>query len=519
MNLLVEKAVKISDVIRAAPGTIRVISHYDADGVSSAAIMSAALFRNDKEFHLTLVKQLDEDIIKNLSKKPNKMIIFLDLGSGMLSDIQKHLLDQGKTVVVADHHEVQGEAHSPNMHHLNPVNFGIEENLSGSGATYLLARGLSAKNQDLAELAIIGAIGDSQIGSIGSDWGLLGLNKEILKDASNAGKIKVKKGLRIWGRESRPIHKALEYCMDPYIPGISNSESGAVHFLQELKIKLKDSDGKWRTLSDLSKKEKKKLASGIIKERIRSGEKNPDWIFGEIYELLEKKKHRDANEFATILNATGKMKKGYLGISLCLNDPDADDLVESVLKKYKRQIGKAMSWFHKHKKSIKNKENADYLIAGDSIGEHIISNVVSIIHNSDKEAKKPIFGFVDTEEGKIKVSARASDELVKSGLNLKDVVSQAAGSCGGEGGGHPGAAGATIPPESLEKFINYVEKQLKKPQNSDETNINTDIETNKIDYDRGKENQKREEIRKEREAKAKNRKKNKGKGLVRYIGS
>jgi len=526
ISLLVSKAVKTADSIRSAPGTIRIVSHYDADGITSAAIMATALFREGKEFHISLVKQLSEDIIKDLADSPYKSIMFLDLGSGMLSHIQEHLLDRGKRVIVADHHQVQGEAHSPNMSHLNPVNFGITENVSGSGTTYLLARALSPANKDTAEFAIVGAIGDSQMGSIGPDWGLFGLNREILKDAESAGKIRVEKGLRIWGRESRPIHKALEYSMDPYIPGISGSESGAVHFLQETGIELKKPDGSWRTLSDLSEKEKQTLASGIIKERIRNGEENPDWIFGDVYELLDKTYCRDANEFATLLNASGKMKKGHVGIALCMNDPKADEEVKDLLKAYRREIGKALSWANRHKKDMKITEKAEYLIAGDSIDEHIISNVVSIISRSGPDTAKPVFAFVNTEEGNIKVSARASDGLVKAGLNLKEIVSAAAEAVNGEGGGHSGAAGATIPGDSLDEFISVIENSLNGP----ETNINTETERDKIDSDgreknegnRGTEGNGTEERAapgEESKAGAENQQKNEGKGLVRYLGS
>ena len=74
--------------------------------------------------------------------------------------------------------------------------------------------------------------------------------------------------------------------------------------LQELGIKLKKENGEWRTLRDLTEEEQKRLASGIIAERVNGGQPNAEWIFGDVYELLDKGGEcRDANEFATILNA------------------------------------------------------------------------------------------------------------------------------------------------------------------------------------------------------------------------
>ena len=45
---------------------IKVISHYDADGITSAAIFSRALQRWNKKFSLQIVKGLDEEFIKSI---------------------------------------------------------------------------------------------------------------------------------------------------------------------------------------------------------------------------------------------------------------------------------------------------------------------------------------------------------------------------------------------------------------------------------------------------------------------
>ncbi len=454
---LVLRAKKIADLIKYHPGMVRVVSHYDCDGICSAAIMVKALAREGKSFHLSFIKQLYEEDVKALAKEKGKLFLFLDMGSGQIEIIQKHLAESGKSVIISDHHQIEGEILSERVFHINPIVFGIEDNVSGSGIAYLLARAMSPENRDLSELAVIGAIGDSQIGSVGSDWGLLGLNREILKDAQATGKMKVMRGLRLWGKHTRPIHKALEYSLDPYIPGVSGSESGSVHFLQELGIELKDENGKWRNLASLSEEEQRRLATGIIKERVFGNQDNPDWIFGDNYELLDKKDFSDANEFATLLNATGKLGMGYLGVALCLNDRESFGKVNEVLENYRREIGKAMSWVYSNKDSIRQTENANYIMAGEKISEHVISNVVSIISRSGVVPDKPTFAFVYTADGKTKVSARASDKIVRGGLNLRDVVVQAARSIGGEAGGHLGAAGATIEKGSEETFINSIE--------------------------------------------------------------
>ncbi len=456
---LIQESLRAAEFIESAK-QIRVISHYDADGITSAAIVVRALEREGKPFHLTVVKQLSEEIVRQLSSERGDLVLLTDTGAGFLNEIQANLLASGKRVVILDHHQTQGEISEENagrIVHVNPVIFGIEEDISGSGVTYLCMRALNPENRDLSELAIIGAIGDSQTGSIGPHWGLMGLNREILKDAEITKKIKVMKGLRLWGRYTRPIHKALQFSVDPFIPEVSGSETGAIHFLQEAGIETKRPDGSWRTLSELSHDETRKLSSGIIKERIMSGSDNPDWIFGDVYELIDKDEDfRDANEFATMLNGCGKMDQSYAGIAICLNNIGYYPDVRKILESYRREIGRGVDWIRKNRDIIRATEHADYILAGSRISEHIISNVVSIINKScllPDDCHKPVFAFADTDDGRIKVSARMDDSLAEKGLNLKEILETVTRTTGGEGGGHIAAGGATIPKEGLERFI------------------------------------------------------------------
>lgn len=463
---IIAEAMKAADMIRSA-SNIRAVSHYDADGITSAAISVRALEREGKPFHLTTVKQLSEEKVRELASCSADLVLITDTGAGFLDEIQEHIVSSGKKVVILDHHQTQGEIKPENKNrlvHVNPVVFGIEEDISGSGMTYLCMRALSPENRDLSELAIVGAIGDSQTGSIGPDWGLLGLNKEILKDAEITKKIKVMKGLRLWGRYTRPVHKALQFSMDPYIPDVSGSETGSVHFLQEIGIEMKKKDGSWRTLADLSEDETRRLASGIIKERIKSGSENPDWIFGDVYELLDKdEEFRDAGEFATMLNGCGKTGNSFVGIGVCLNDKGYYPEVRKILESYRREVGRAVDWIRKSKDIIRVTENADYIVTGSKVSEHIISNVVSIINRSclvPDGDHKPVFAFADAEDGQVKISARMDDSLVAEGLNIKEILENTVKETGGEGGGHQAAGGATIPKERLDDFIRISDRLI-----------------------------------------------------------
>jgi single-stranded-DNA-specific exonuclease len=56
------------------------------------------------------------------------------------------------------------------------------------------------------------------------------------------------------------------------------------------------------------------------------------------------------------------------------------------------------------------------------------------------------------------VSARGSGFLVRDGLDLSVVMSEAADAVGGGGGGHDVAAGATIPREQRDTFLEEADR-------------------------------------------------------------
>src|SRR3989344_6990479 len=80
---------------------IQIISHFDTDGITSAAIMIQTLNRLDRKFNLKIIKGLTQNFIKDLQK--NKIILFLDLASSSLDSIKESGLDE---VFIIDHHEI-----------------------------------------------------------------------------------------------------------------------------------------------------------------------------------------------------------------------------------------------------------------------------------------------------------------------------------------------------------------------------------------------------------------------------
>lgn len=425
---------------------VKVVSQFDADGITSASIIARALVREDVNFELRIVKQLTSDVVESLNVNKDNFLIISDCGSGQIESLEPIL---GKTqILILDHHEPQKFSHS-NLFHVNPLLFG-EDETSSSIICYLFAKSLNVKNTDLVDLAIIGAIGDIQ----DENWEFKGLAKKILEEAESIGKISLTKGLRLYGRQTRPLHRSLAYSFDPFIPGISGSESNAVQFLLDIGINVKDG-GDWKKLKDLTIEEQQKLATAIIRERLHTEE--AENIFGDVYTILGRPEElQDAREMATMINACGRTKNANVGLRLCLGDYTALKRSSEVIDDYRRLLSDCLNWIRENKDSVLSTDFGNYILGKNKIPDTVIGTVTSLILNSNLFSEKPTFGFADAGD-RVKVSGRIP-RFMK--LNLRDIFVNAVMNIGYEAGGHSKAAGAIIPKGKEHEFIKIVDSLM-----------------------------------------------------------
>jgi len=425
---------------------VKVLSQFDADGIASATILTKALIREEVNFEVHILKQLTSDEISELKLTEDDVLILSDFGSGQL-DLLKDILDK-TSVIILDHHETSKFSHM-NLFHLNPLLFG-EAEMSASIVCYLFAKFLNLKNVDLVDIAIIGATAD------GADekWEFKGLIKKVLEEGELIGKISVVRGLRLYGRNTRPVYKSLAFTFDPFIPGISGSESQAVQFLSDLGISVKDGT-EWKKLKDLTLDEQQKLASAIIMERMRT-EKDASDIFGDIYTMFGRPEElQDVREFATIVNACGRTGNHDVAIRLLLGDYSVMDRCWGIMEGYRKIISDGLNWIRNNPKRLIKTKKASFIVARNRIPENVIGTISTIVLNSGLvDSDKPVFGLAYSGEDKIKISGRVSKALKET--NLKDIISTIVRDLGGEGGGHPSAAGGLIPRDKEDDFIRLV---------------------------------------------------------------
>ncbi len=464
VSSLEEAAEAVAARIRTAED-IHLVSHIDADGISSGSIAYRAVRRLGIRPEVEFIKQLDDFVIERLSKDipEGTLVWFTDLGSGQLDRLR------GIDCVVCDHHQPALSAPEGPLQdggsyiQANPHLVGVDgaQEVSGAGMAYLVARALDPKNVDLSMLAIVGAVGDLQHMHEGR---LVGVNADIVEEARGAGLVEVRMDLAFFGRETRPVHKLLQYS-SPAIPGVSGSEMGAMEVMKDADVEPKDGDV-WRTWSDLSLEEKQRIVArlGEILLTQGHGHKAVAKLIQEVYTFTAEEQGsetRDAMEFSTLLNACGRYGMARVGMEVCLGDR-LDAMAEAKRLQGSHRAKLVAGLRTVQAVGVATRNAIQFFHAGDAIPDTIVGTVASMALQApevDLDPGRPIIALANKrdEPGVVKVSGRGTRDLVDEGLDLAKAMTEAASKVGGIGGGHNVAAGASIPAGTEEEFLDTLD--------------------------------------------------------------
>jgi len=411
---------------------IQIISHFDTDGITSATIMIKTLKKIDKKFSVKIVKNLEKEFIYNLSK--DKITVFLDLASGSLEHIKNSGL---KDVFIIDHHEITNEIPKE----INIINPELHDNqkLSGSCLTYLFCKQINKENKKFAKLAILGMIGDLLEKEIDK------LNNGILED----GEIKRKRGLLIYP-STRPLNRTLEFCSNPYIPGVTGDIKGVLELLRE--VNLSPTNGKYKSLIELDEEEMERLVTAIMLRNPKAKNKE---MLGDIFLIKLFNKLEDARELSAMINACSRLGKSDIAIQLCMEIPEARKKAGIIHARYKQFIISGLK-FASETEKIQGK---DFIIinAKDKIKDTMTGTIASILSKSSLYEEGTIIINMAYYDDKIKVSGRMVGE---NGRNIREILKNVVDEIGGEVGGHPFAAGCMISQTKEQEFINLLKKNL-----------------------------------------------------------
>jgi len=420
-------------IIGSAP-MLRVISHHDADGIAAGGVMTSALRRAGKQFHMSVVKGLDAEDIERLAKEGNEYILLLDMGSGQIDLIEK----LEAKIAALDHHKPIRK--SKKVVQANPHFFDIDgmTEACASSLSLLAAIFMDPCNWELAPVAIAGIIGDRQ-----HMGGMKGVNQQILDYAVDKNLVQVQKGLNLNGLT---VADAISDSVDPYFVGLSGRRDNVLAFLESVKVNPDTPVGA------LDEVYRRKLTS-MLSLRLMGQGCRP-----EIVEELVTDIHwipsmsLSAADLADLLNACGRMDHEGLGIALCVGDKEALEHAGELRREYNRKIMEQLKVIESDGAS--STDHIQYFRAPDS---SLAGAQCGLAMQYILDQSKPTLAL-SKSRGKMKVSSRGTKYLVSKGLDLSSALKKSAEKFGGSGGGHAVAAGATIPLESEEEFLKSVDE-------------------------------------------------------------
>lgn len=422
---------------------VRIISHYDTDGITSASILVKTLKRLDKKFSIKIVKGLDEEIIKKeLSRQPKELILFSDLASGSLEYFQ----NLKEPIFIIDHHEIHKEKLTNKIKIINPhLTENPQENeATGAGLCYLFSKAISINNQDLAPLAIIGMIGDRHESNLSK------INQQIITETED---LNIRKGIVLYPA-TRPLRRALEWSTSPYIPGVTGNSPGVLDLLRETGI------GYEKSLLDLSEDEMSKLITAVMIRR--ANHNKADNIIGNLYILKFFNTKEDVREISVLINACSRLGYHDTAIAYCLENEKAKTRALDIYTEYKQELVSGLRLAEKMDK-VKGKGFV-ILNAKDQIKDAIVGTICSMLSSSPTYEEGTILIGMAYNDDKIKVSARI---VGSEGRNLKEVLEKTVLKFKSENpesiaevGGHHFAAGCLVEREKESIFIETLKKEL-----------------------------------------------------------
>lgn len=413
---------------------LRIVSDDDADGIAAAGVITAALDRAGVPFHLTL-DRLHVDQYADLSA--HDAVLLLDQGAGELDELARH---PGE-VTVLDHHVVDGRA--PHALHVNPNLEGYDGTSECCTATLalLVALEMEPTNADLAPVAMAGMIGDRQ-----HVPQLRSVNQDAIQRALDRGTLEAMRGLPF--EPNQPLGEALATSVDPFLPSIAGRASEARSFLEALDIPPS------ATPAELSDEATRRLTSAIVAHLISHDveSRSCEEVAGRRYTGRVADRRITASRLAAMLDASAREETPSLGIAIAHGDVDAFDQADALVEAYEEDVLKGLLKLERDPPKRLDAIQVFEAIDPDLVGAHCGLGMTYLFDKS-----RPAFGL-KTSNGNLKVSGRATQPLVDAGLDLADALRRAADAVGGNGGGHPIAAGAMVPLTERDAFLERVDE-------------------------------------------------------------
>jgi single-stranded-DNA-specific exonuclease len=420
----------------AHPGRWRVIYHYDGDGISAASSLLRALARLGYAAQATPLIGVEREKMEAFLAATPGPVIVVDTGASWTEAFSRH----AHPVIILDHHRYPGVPVPPSLPahvaFVNPLDWGVDgmTELCGGTLAWLYTVFLDPVNWDNAPWGLSGAIADRQ--HVG---GFHGLNGLLVDEAVRRSLVERRPGLALYGAS---LEAALAHSTDPFFRGLSGRPDPARAFLQELGI------DPTRPPLKLTAAETATLGAAL-RSRLEAAHVLPEFV-----RLVDQERYflpslgRDAEELSNLQNACGRAGIPGVGVAFGLGDPAAQARAERAEADWRDGILRGL-----RRVEDEGVNAMPFLRWFESPDTHLAGTQAGLSMNFLLPPDLPVFVFSERPPGPTKLSGRGTNRLVAQGLDLAAVCRSAAAEVGGEGGGHPVAAGATIPVGTRDRFL------------------------------------------------------------------
>lgn len=427
---------------RVNPGArVLLVADDDTDGVTSAHVLRNAFEVQGYEVDVSIrALHTAHDVRQALDQRHDAFAI-ADAGSAMIPALE----EVDAPVLVLDHHAVQ-PVPSTIVYELNPRRVGGSRTwaVSASIVSGVFATQWSPKNWAAAWPTLAGGVADRQ--HLGGLQGLLGY---VWDEAVGRNLLSRSSGLTLVGQT---VAQALSTSLDPLFPRLLGDEDAARRLCTTCGV---DPEAHPTQVSGPSLG---KLADALAAELASSG--GPA---DRIYPIVgEQMGMRDATTAPTVLflarmleAATAERRHGDALAALAGDQKVARSLWRCAAQRQDVLVGEARRLITavEETPTLRHAQTRD--AANTGVYAHAL---LGFVYGDDR----PL--MVHAATGPIiRISVRGSPRLFLNGIDLAAAVSHAATSAGGNGGGHPGAAGAAIPAGGLDSFLeafaNFVKTQ------------------------------------------------------------
>ncbi len=430
-NDLYEKLKTAADKVRNEK-YVRVLAHYDGDGVSSSIILLKTLMNLGIKFHLGYVKSLDNEGFRSLFEEEKDVLnIIVDAGSSQAEGISDY-----DNFIILDHHyynksEIKGI-------NINARDFGINGTREACGTTmaFIFSLVIDEKNKNLFPFFMSGVSADKQ--DIG---GLSGLNKDIY-DHYNT--YENKHTLNLEGS----LNDAITYSIDPFFSGLTGHPDNVKEFLDKNSINAE------KHIFNLDIDENKALANKLALKILENNAGADAIRYLEADTLYFNDINFSSKELVSVIDGNSRIGENSISVQYFLGDSSVKDEMLNNVKIYKTKL---IDYIYRANSELTEEKYLRYFYAPESEMAGPIAGAIALYL---MKPDKPVIGFNRSDED-IKISSRGTRSLISRGLNLSSVMELACQKAEGSGGGHDIAAGGVIPTGREKIFLETASEIIK----------------------------------------------------------